>query len=116
MCKDQLEQREREVKVTKSELEESGSIIVDRLVITNELQKSNERLSAELKQVLHEKEVCQKLMNMKIFVATFLLTGSEKAVFHTPASHHASYFFRKLCPNSSLFEHLNRKPDKLWSC
>ena len=71
MCKDQLEQREREVKVTKSELEESGSIIVDRLVITNELQKSNERLSAELKQALHEKEVCQKLMNMKIFVATF---------------------------------------------
>ena len=55
-CKDQLEQREREVNVTKSELEESGSIIVDRLVLTTELQKTNDRLSAELRQAVSEKE------------------------------------------------------------
>ena len=57
VCKDHLEQREREIKVTRSELEESGAILVDRLVITTELQRTNELLSVQLKQALLEKEV-----------------------------------------------------------
>jgi hypothetical protein len=81
VCKDHLEQREREIKVTRSELEESGAILVDRLVITTELQRTNELLSVQLKQALLEKEVSAVAYKHLLPVEP----AGEKAVFYVPS-------------------------------
>ena len=107
VCKDNLEQREREIKVTRSELEESGAILVDRLVLTTELQRTNELLSAQLKQALLEKEVSAAAYKHLLAVDK----AGEKAVFYA-ARCLLWICGRRLCPTSNPRVPPNSRPNK----